>query len=159
MIYVIFLLVINMKKFLAIFIVSVLVGSVFAFVLFKKSDHNIEEVVNIQNSYTAFQLGVYKNLDNAKNKSSQFKGSIIYYDKDFYRVYFSILKSNSGISKMDDYLKSQNINYYKKEININDEKFIDLVNNYEKVLINTADEEVFLTTNQKILQEYEKLNV
>ncbi len=150
--------VICLKKFIYFILISVLIGSVFAFALFKRSDKKIEDVINIQNSYTAFQLGVYKNKNNALNKKNKFKGSIIVNDDDFYRVYFSILNDSNAILKMNNYLKDQQINFYKKEIEISNNNFINLSTNYEQILNKTDSEEVFLETNQKILEEFLKIN-
>ena len=143
-----------MKKFLIIILISTLIGGVFAFILFKKSNENIESALKVSQTYTAFQLGVYQNHENALNKKKDYNDSIIVKDDDYYRVYFSILKNKSSILKMEEYLKDNNINYYKKQIIIDNNDFIDISKNYEKVLIETTDEKVFLSTNKRILKEY-----
>ena len=134
-----------MKKILIIILVSTFIGSVFAFVLFKKSNENIESVMKTSQTYTAFQLGVYQSHKNAINKKRDYVDSIIVKDDNYYRVYFSILKNKSTILKMEEYLKNNNVNFYKKEIVIDNDEFIDISKNYEKV---------FLSTNKRILKEY-----
>lgn len=146
-----------MKKYIIIFIFAILVGSVFAFVMFKNSNKDIENVMKENESYTAFQLGVFKEYKNALEKKEDYKNSVIVKEDDYYRVYYSVLKNKASILKMENYLKENNINFYKKNIIVDNNDFINISKNFEKILINTDSEKVFLSTNNKILKEYKNV--
>ena len=107
-----------MKKTIIMIILAIGVGFTFGFLFLKKfNTETITEVSNIKSQVYAFQIGVYKNKDNALNAANTNKGIIIL-DNDIYRVYIAILKDETLIDNLKDYYDSLVINYYLKAINV-----------------------------------------
>ena len=140
-----------MKKILP-YIFSLAIGSILGFLLFSKSD--IELPVFKENiKATGFQLGVFNSIDLAKEYVKKFPHSIIINEDDVYRVYISILTNNKCINKMEEYLESKKIAYYKKDIIINDSGLIKALNNYEKTMLE-GNNDTFYSINNLIMDSY-----
>ncbi|MBQ3021379.1 MAG: hypothetical protein IJD92_04050 [Bacilli bacterium] len=117
---------------------------------------NTNSIKNIfTNTYKAFQIGVYTNLDTANTYSSMYKDSIIIKDNELYRVYAAILKNQSNIENMSNYLTSKNIDFYLKEIEITNKETQKLINEYENLMTNN-NEVVFLEINKMIINKYKE---
>lgn len=106
-------------------------------------------------NYKAFQVGVYTNLDAANTYSTKYNNSIIIKDNELYRVYVAILKNDNNIEYMSNYLNKQNIDYYLKDININDKQLKKQINEYESIM-NSKNELVFLEVNKMIMESYKE---
>lgn len=140
-----------MKKFLP-YIFSLIVGSVFGFLLFNSKDIDIP-VFKENIKATGFQLGVFNSLDLAKEYTNKYPSSIIISEDDVYRVYISILTNNRCISKMEDYLDKQKIAYYKKDIMISDRGLIKALTNYENTMLE-GNTDTFISINKLIMDSY-----
>ena len=124
-----------MKKTIIMIILAIGVGFTFGFLFLKKfNTETITEVSNIKSQVYAFQIGVYKNKDNALNAANTNKGIVIL-DNDIYRVYIAILKDETLIDNLKDYYDSLGINYYLKAINVSS-KTNNIIDNYESLLNN-----------------------
>ena len=64
------------------------------------------------------QLGVFKNYANALEKKESVKGSMIYQNKELYYVLAGLSKEETGLYKIEKYLQTDNISYYKKQMPI-----------------------------------------
>lgn len=105
--------------------------------------------------YKAFQVGVYTSLDAATIYSTKYKNATIIQDNELYRVYVAILKDKTNIENMSKYLDSEGIDYYLKDINIDDKNLKRLINEYENVM-NSESEIVFLEINKLIMEKYKE---
>ena len=105
--------------------------------------------------YKAFQVGVYTSLDAATIYSTKYKNATIIHDNELYRVYVAILKDKNNIENMSKYLDSEGIDYYLKDINIDDKNLKRLINEYENVM-NSESEIVFLEMNKLIMEKYKE---
>ena len=108
-----------------------------------------------KNTYKAFQIGVYTNLDTANIYSEKIKDSIIVKDNELYRVYAAILKNQDNIDSMSKYLNNHNIEYYLKDIEISDKRLISEINEYENIM-DSNNEVVFLEINKMIMETYKE---
>ena len=54
-----------MKKILLTITISIAIGTFFAFVIFKNINNDVQLVLNEDNIVTFFQVGVFKNNENA----------------------------------------------------------------------------------------------
>ncbi|MDD2409887.1 MAG: hypothetical protein PHD03_04145 [Bacilli bacterium] len=135
------------------YLLSLFLGGIFGFMLFKDNYFNIKEVFANTLEATAFQLGVFNNEESALLMKNNYKDSIIIKDDDVYRVYFSILSNNIVIAKMEKYLINQKINYYLKNITITDKNLITALNEYEKVMIEGTND-ILVSINGLIMSSY-----
>ena len=100
------------------------------------------------------QLGIFKNYDNAFEKKQSVKGSIIYQNNDVYYVLAGVSKEETGLYKIEEYLKKENISYYKKQMIISYDA--DNLEKYNLLLQKTSDVETIKTLNEKVLKEVVK---
>lgn len=130
--------VIRMKKVIP-YVISLILGTIFGYLVFEKTDFNIKEVFGEYEEVTGFQLGVFNDIEVAKEFKNKYTPSVILKDDDVYRVYYSILKSDDVVSKMEDYLSNREISFYKKKLVIHDGELIRAINTYEGGILKGSD--------------------
>ncbi len=146
-----------MKKTIISIFLAMIVGFAFGFFFLKKfNTETITEVSNIKSQVYAFQIGVYKNKDNALNAATTNKGIVIL-DNDIYRVYIAILKDETLIDNLKDYYDSLGINYYLKAINVSS-KTNNIIDNYES-LLNNCDSSNYNMVLDSMLKELDSNNL
>ena len=141
-----------MKK-LTPYLLSLLIGTFFGYLLFQETEFNVKEVFAKNLPVKAFQIGVFNSLDSAKNLSNKYD-SIIIKDDNSYRVYYSILTNESVINRMEKYLTKEGINYYIKDIVISDKNLIKALDEYEDIMISGSDN-ILSNINKLIIESYE----
>lgn len=140
-----------MKKFLP-YIFSLLVGSVFGYLIFNSKIVNTK-LLNDGINATAFQLGVFTSKDSAEEYLKKYPESIIMQDNDVFRVYYSILTNQKVINKMEKYLLKNKIFFYKKDITLVDKGLIKALKEYETSMIDVQDN-TFFNLNKIIMESY-----
>ena len=130
--------VIRMKKVIP-YVISLILGTIFGYLVFEKTDFNIKEVFGEYEEVTGFQLGVFNDIEVAKAFKNKYTPSVILKDDDVYRVYYSILKGDDVIAKMEDYLSLKEISFYKKKIIVHDADLISAINTYENGTLKGSD--------------------
>ena len=132
-------------KILFVFMIGIFVGYYFC-------NNKIFSIFN--NTYKAFQIGVYTDYNVANIYKNKFN-SIIVKDNELYRVYAAILKDSNNIENMSKYLRSNNIDFYLKDININNKNLVSDINKYENIM-DSNNEKVFLEVNKLIIEKYKE---
>ena len=146
-----------MKKTIIMIILAIGVGFTFGFLFLKKfNTESITEVSNIKSQVYAFQIGVYKNKDNALKEANINKGIVIL-DNDIYRVYVALLKNQVLINNLKIYYDSLGINYYLKAINVSN-KTNNIIDNYES-LLNNCDSGNYSMVLDSMLKEIDSNNL
>ena len=146
-----------MKKTIIMIILAIGVGFTFGFLFLKKfNTESITEVSNIKSQVYAFQIGVYKNKDNALKEANINKGIVIL-DNDIYRVYVALLKNQILINNLKIYYDSLGINYYLKAINVSS-KTNNIIDNYES-LLNNCDSSNYSMVLDSMLKEIDSNNL
>lgn len=140
----------KMKKVIITIVSALLVGSIFGVLYFKNTKDNIADALSLDNEAIAFQVGVYRNLDNAKKEATKYSSGTIIVDGEFYRVFIAIASSQEIVDKLKEYYDSKKINYYLKNITISDE-FMPQFSNYQEVLSKTSS---YDEVNKNMLKEY-----
>lgn len=112
-------------------------------------------LVLFKTNYKAFQVGVYTSIDAATTYSSKYKNAIIIQDNELYRIYVAILKDKDNIESMSRYLDSKGIDYYLKDLSIDDKNLKKTITEYENVMSN-ENEIVFLEINKMIMEKYKE---
>lgn len=142
-----------MKKIIITIVSALLVGSVFGILYFKNTKDNIAEALSLDNEAIAFQVGVYKELENAKKEVAKYSSGTIIPDGEFYRIYIAISNNKETINKLKEYYDSKKINYYLKNITI-PEDFMSIFTNYQEVLLKTSS---YDEVNKNLLKEYSEV--
>ena len=139
-----------MKKKILIILMAIAVGAILALPTLSMS---LKDSSKKENMFV-LQLGIFKNYDNAFEKKQSVKGSIIYQNKDVYYVLAGVSKEETGLYKIEEYLKKENISYYKKQMTISYDA--DNLEKYNLLLQKTSDVETIKTLNEKVLKEVVK---
>ena len=117
---------------------------------------HLSNILN-KSDYLGFQIGVYTDLSSAEKIRDKYAGSLLIKDEELYRVYYAILHNDKNIQLMERHLQEENINYYLKELEINDMNIISEISSIES-LMDDASDSLFLELNKKILTSYEGYN-
>ena len=139
-----------MKKKILIILMAIAVGAVLALPTLSMSSKDSSKKENM----FVLQLGIFKNYDNAFEKKQSVKGSIIYQNSDVYYVLAGVSKEETSLYKIEEYLKKENISYYKKQMIISYDA--DNLEKYNLLLQKTSDVETIKTLNEKVLKEVVK---
>lgn len=140
-----------MKRILP-YIFSLLVGSVFGYLLFNSNEVSLPTFSESINA-TGFQLGVFNKIDLAKEYVSKYPSAIIIEDGNVYRVYYSVLTNSKTIDRMEKYLNENKIAFYKKDITITDKGLIKALKEYENTMLEGNDV-TFSSINKLIMESY-----
>lgn len=141
-----------MKKKLYPVFLAVLIGCGFAFFLFSKVE---SKTINKKSTNAvAIQIGVFKDSENA-TKMQKNLGGVVFEDEGIFRVYYSVLNKDENIEFMTNYLSKKGINYYLKQINLNNE-LLDKFYEYETLMMKT-NEESKLSINEELLNIYKEV--
>ena len=139
-------------KRIKIAVIVFLIGSIIAFVTYQNDE---------KSTYTrtiAFQLGVFKDENNAIRLKERL-GGIVIKDADVYRVYYAILHDKDNIKFIENNLKEKEVSYYIRNVNLNETIFLK-GDKYETLMNKTMKDNNKLKVNNKMLNFYkEALNV
>lgn len=138
-----------MKKNLILVSLSIILGVIFTFFVLNKNNTYAKEDYLVY----AFQVGAYEKIENVENYSQKLPSSIIEKKDNLYKVYVAIYKDIDIINKMVVYFEDNNINIYLKNINVSKE-FYNNLDNYEKLIKESDNKNVYNKINQSILNSY-----
>ena len=141
-----------MKKILIPILCSTLIGAFLGFYLFKEYDSNvsIKPVFNFSQDKVYFlQLGAYSTLDKAKEASKDFTNYLYIIEDNNYHVYIAITASLDNANKLKALFKEKGYNIYIKEKYVNNDNFINLLNQYDEVISKSDEYEAILKVNEK----------
>lgn len=138
-----------MKKSIILITLSIVLGILFTyFVLNKQNTYAMEEYL-----IYAFQVGAFEKEENALEYSKYLETSIIIYENNLYKVYVAMYKDTDVVNKMVVYFEDNNINIYLKSISVSKEFYYNL-DNYEKLIKESNNQNVYNKVNQSILNSY-----
>ena len=141
-----------MKKYILVFISALIVGSIFAIYVYKGIDTSFA-ISKTDNEVIIFQIGVYKDLENAINLTKKYPSSVIINEEELFRVYIGIAKDKEIIESYRNYYDSNNITYYEKKININ-KKCLNEIEKYERMIKKGYNSDTYNNINKILLNYY-----
>lgn len=144
-----------MKKLLFLMASAILLGLLFAKVLFGQYK---SLPVNTQSEKIYFiQQGVYSSEASMKENTS--KLSHYTYEKigDKYYVYACFTKESDNISIIKKYFDSINYSIYAKEMNLESEQFINILEQYDYLLSAVENPETVKNVCKQIVTKYEEM--
>mgnify|MGYP003177871997 CR=1 FL=1 len=139
-----------MKKYLKILGVAIIFGGLLAYLFYYDINKEVRAISKKEEVITLFQVGVFKDYNNATFFSKTFPSSLIYKDNDYYRVIIAISYHEETKLKLESIYQNSEIEYYEKEIRINKD-FIEKISNYESIILKSNKEEVINNVNNSIL--------
>ena len=144
-----------MKKIKYI-LIAIIIGMIIGKYIFNQYNNQSIQTMSEKNYVYLLQYGVYKDINNMKKSAQNLPNYLYYYDKDGYHVFIGITKNKKNYKKIvDSYQLSVNI--YMKRVNIDNNDFIDLLDQYEKVINQTDDKQIIINAQKQLLSKYEEL--
>ena len=149
-----------MKKTLIWIILALTSGALlgkFVFDRYEKLD--TKSVISYDNYVYMLKYGNYDSLDDMSNKITNID-RYVYIEKDGkVNAYIGISKSKDNANKIKKVYDNKNINLKIEKVQIENEEFIQNINEYEKLLEVAEDEKSLLIIEKQILSCYEDLVV
>lgn len=138
----------NMRKTLKIIFFSSLLGVILAGFFF----FTIKEKAEAKNKSIlyAYQVGVFKSLENANNYLSRFSFGKVMFDGEYYRVFIGITIDNKNL--LSSLFDKEKYNYYIKELEITEE-IAEEIKKYDALLAK-SNEENQIVLLKKMLESY-----
>ena len=147
-----------MKKFIFPIFLAIITGGIMAYIVFSQyNTTKIKTVFNESEKVKLLQIGVYSSLKSMKESMKDIEYYIYNKDQNMYYVYVGITNNKEVLEKLKNYYSSRGYDIYVKDVIIDNEKFIQILNQYDNLLIKRNDEETLKTVSIKILKKYEEL--
>lgn len=149
-----------MKKYLISIISCVLVGLLMGRIIFeqyKSNDTLTVSTTSISEEVYFFQTGVYSSLDNMKKAMSNINSYAYILEDNKYYVFLAITKNEENKEKLKNYFNSLSYNIYIKKITIDNEAFLNTLNEYDKLLKDASSNSDIKKINDAVLEKYEEL--
>lgn len=103
------------------------------------------------------QQGVYSSKESMEENMTDFPYYIYTIIDDKYYVYIGITFLEENLEKIKGYYEKKGYITYVKELSVNDEKFITVLEQYDNLLQGSDEEEVIGTVCSQVLNKYEEL--
>ncbi len=148
----------KIKKILPI-LLCIVCGLAMSELMFRQYDTKVapvNEEVEPQRLYFA-QIGVYSTEDSMRKNLSSIKNYIYEVKDKKYYAYVGIAKDEKNINKIKGYYKENGYNIYVKEKMIQSKGFIEVLQQYEKLLEKTDNKSNIDTIASQIISKYEEL--
>lgn len=140
-----------MKQNIKIFLIALVIGMVSAFFISYKLEPTIISNA-LESKVTYFYVGAYNNINDATNKKSKYKNSIIYNENGIYQVIIGVYNKKETKNLMESYFLDQNISFKESVLKVNNE-LIKNMQNYE-LLITTSDQSYYENLNNSLLKTF-----
>lgn len=147
------------EKIIMPIIACVLVGFFMSKFMFNQYDHGLALTTNLETKEKLYflQQGVYTSIDSMKESTSLLPYYIYTEEDGKYYVYIGITKDKENLEKVKGYFKNKGYDIYIKELEISNDAFLQVFNQYEILLKNTTDENAISAIMSSVLAKYEEL--
>ena len=150
--------VINMKKTFFWIILALVSGALLGKVTFDfYDDVDTKNVISYDNYVYLLRYGKYDNFDDMKDKVTDVARYIYIEKEGKITAYVALSKTKESINKIKKVYDDKNIKLDIVKEQINNEEFIQNINEYEKLLSATEDEKSLLIIEKQILSCYESV--
>ena len=146
-----------MKNNIKYIIIAAIIGITLGKYTFNEYKENKVRTIKEKANYIyLMQYGVYKNENIMKENTIKLKNYFYFLDNKGYHVLIGITKNKNNKKKIvDSYELLTNI--YMKRVKIDNEDFIEVLNQYDTLINQTNDKTVIINAEKQILSKYEEL--
>lgn len=148
-----------MKKYVLPILMALIVGMILGRFVLNQYEFEGKIVPVGSKSKNAYfiQQGVYSSKESMKENLSDFPYYIYSIKDDRYYVYIGITFLKDNLDKIKGYYEKKGYITYVKELIINNDDFITVLEQYDNLLQNSDEEEVINTICSQVLSKYEEL--
>lgn len=149
-----------MKKTIIGIIIAILAGVLLAKLTFDKYEKvDTKNVISYDNEVYMLRVGTYDSVDEMQRSALDFERYIYIEKEDKVTVYIGIAKTRENIEKIKNVYDDKNVKTTVETVTINNDEFIQNLNEYEKLLDVTEDANSLLIIENQILSCYEDIMV
>ena len=149
-----------MKKTIIWVLLALISGALLGKFTFDRYENiDTKNVISYDNYIYMLKYGKYDNFDEMKDKVIDVDRYIYIENEDRLTAYIAIAKTKDNINKIKNIYKNKNINLKVVKEKIDNEEFIQNLNEYEKLLSASDDEKSLLIIEKQILSCYEEMLV
>ena len=149
-----------MKKTIIWVILALISGAILGKLTFDKYEKiDSTNVISYNKNLYSLSLGAYKSLDDMQKKIKDFDRYVYIKYEDNYKAYIAFSKTEDNINKLKKIYNKKNIKTSIDKVEIDNEEFIQNLNEYEKLLDVTDDENSLLIIENQILACYDEVVV
>ena len=117
---------------------------------------DVQSVISFNNKVYMLRYGTYSNLDEMYEKVTNVDRYIYIEKEDGVSAYVGVSTTKKNANKIKDVYLDKKIELTVEEVTINNDEFIQNLNEYEKLLDATEDEKSLLIIENQILSCYEE---
>jgi len=138
---------------------AIIIGLCLAKFMFNQYDYDskLTTVFNNGTSVYFLQQGVYSTKETMEQNCASFPHYIYTLDNEKYYVYVAITKSNENLEKLKGYYYNLGYSMYVKELNISNQDFINILEQYDILLSKSTENSVIEAVVTQTLLKYEEL--
>jgi len=145
------------SSFFVAVIATVFITILVADIFYKKYQEGYKDVFSDTNSLYFLQQGAYNNLDVIKKNCKKLEQYIIVEENDKYYVYVGVTKDKILADKIKATFKEEEIDLYVKEVYINDQTFVNEVEQYDVLLDTSKTMKEINSVMKSVLATYEEI--
>lgn len=149
-----------MKKTIIGIIIAILAGVLLAKLTFDKYEKvDTKNVISYDDEVYMLKFGSYDSKDEMQRSALDFERYIYIEKEGKVTVYIGIAKTRENIEKIKNVYDDKNVKTTVETVTINNDEFIQNLNEYEKLLDVTEDANSLLIIENQILSCYEDIMV
>lgn len=149
-----------MKKTIIWIIVALISGAALGKLTFDRYENlDVQKVINLNDKIYMVKYGTYDSEDEMANKLTDVERYIYIVNNGKFSAYVGASTSLKNAQKIVSVYAAKNIKLTLEKVKINNEEFIQNLNEYEKLLDATEDEKSLIIIQKQIMSCYEQLVV
>ena len=149
-----------MKKTIIGIIIAILAGVLLAKLTFDKYEKvDTKNVISYDDEVYMLKVGSYDSVDEMQRSALNSERYIYIEKEDKVTVYIGIAKTRENMEKIKNAYDDKNVKTTIENVTINNDEFIQNLNEYEKLLDVTEDANSLLIIENQILSCYEDIMV
>ncbi len=147
-----------MKKYMFPVILSLCIGSLFAYFLIN-SYGNIQNISVSKGASEVYYLryGIYPSKEEMISSMQNFQHYIYNVEDNQYKTYIGISKNKKNIEKLKGFFEKKQYNTYIETKITDNEEFLTVLGQYDEVLSQTDDENAINVICNQVLAKYEEM--
>ncbi len=147
-----------MKQYIITFVIALIIGFFLCnFFIKQYNDYNGIKVVS--NGYELYfiEYGVYDEVTDMEKETINLENYIYSEIDSKYHVYVGITELDSVANKIVEHYKKLGYDTKVKQYSITNKEFINIIKNYDNLIINIEDETAFSSLVSQVLTKYEEV--
>lgn len=149
-----------MKKNIILILVCLFTGIFLGFFMYntyQKKEFKLKSIHSKIEKLYFIQIGVYSDLEKMKQNLNHLANYIYTEENKLYYAYVGITREKENEKKLKEYFENLGYDIYVKELEIENKEFNQILNDYDKLLKETKDNQAISTICNQVLRKYKEL--